>query len=372
MPTASTQPAVSRSLTAKLDWTLVLTVVALGLIGLLNLRSASLMTDASAHVSQLVWLVLGGVLCALVTAIDYRLLDRTAWLIYGVVVFLLVLVLFVGKEVNGARRWINLWAFTLQPSEIAKVGLIIVLARFFHRNRRPDGYALSDIAKPLLFLAVPVLLILREPDLGTALMLVFIFLTMVFLERLRRRTWIVLLAALSLSVPSVWFFGLRDYQRDRIETFLNPDKYKFSKGWQARQSQIAVGSGRLTGKGYMGSTQSFGRFLPETRTDFILATYAEEHGFFGCLVLLGLYFFLVAWAIQIAHHAKDRFGAVMAVGVAGMLFWHVVVNVGMVVGLLPVVGVTLPLLSYGGSSVITVLIGIGLLLNVSMRRSPYA
>jgi len=371
VPASSSSHHVNRPLTAKLDWPLLLTVVALALIGLLNLRSASLMTDATAHVSQLVWFVLGGVLCALVTAVDYRVFDRLAWLFYGGVVFLLLLVLVVGKEVNGARRWISLWAFTLQPSELAKIAVILVMARFFHRHRRPDGYSLRDIGKALIYLAVPVLLILREPDLGTALIVVAIFLTLVFLERLRRKTMIVMVVALAVSVPSVWFFGLREYQRDRIETFLHPEKYKFSKGWQARQSQIAVGSGRLTGKGYMGSTQSFGRFLPETRTDFILATFAEEHGFLGCIVLLGLYFFLVAWSLQIAYHAKDRFGGVIAVGVAAMIFWHVVVNIGMVVGLLPVVGMTLPLLSYGGSSVISVLVGIGLLLNISMRRSPY-
>ena len=371
MADSATPHHVARPLAAKLDWPLLLTVVAIALIGLLNLRSASLMTDTTAYVSQLVWFVLGGVLCALATAVDYRVFDRLAWLLYGGTVFLLVLVLFVGKEINGARRWISLWAFTLQPSELAKIALIIVLARYFHRTRRPDGYSLRDIAKPLIYLAIPVALILKEPDLGTALIVVFIFLTLVFLERLRRRTWVVMVVTLAVSTPSVWFFGLRDYQRDRIETFLHPEKYKFSKGWQARQSQIAVGSGGLTGKGYMGSTQSFGRFLPETRTDFILATFAEEHGFIGCAVLLGLYFFLIVWASQIAAHAKDRFGGVIAVGVAAMIFWHVVANVGMVVGALPVVGMTLPLLSYGGSSVITVLVGVGLLLNVSMRRSPY-
>ena len=362
---------VSRRLSAKLDWTLILTVGALALIGILNLRSASLMTDASAHVTQLVWFVVGGVLCALVSAVDYRVFDRLAWLIYVAVVLLLVLVLLAGKEVNGARRWISLWAFTLQPSEIAKVGLIIALARYFHRTRRSEGYSLRDLLRPALIVLVPVALILKEPDLGTSLILVFIFLSLLFLERLRRRTVVALIVLLATAVPTAWKFGLEDYQRERIETFLNPEKYKFSKGWQARQSQIAVGSGQFSGKGYLASTQSFGRFLPETRTDFILATYAEEHGFVGCLLLLGLYFFLIAWAVQIGYNARDRFGAILCVGIAAMLFWHVVVNVGMVVGLLPVVGVTLPLLSYGGSSVLTVLIGVGLLLNVSMRRYTY-
>jgi rod shape determining protein RodA len=358
-------------LRAKFDWVLLLTVIALAVVGILNLRSASLTTDTSAHVTQLVWFVVGGVLCALVTAVDYRLLDRFAVPFYVLVLGLLLLVLIIGKEVNGARRWISIFTFTLQPSELMKLALVLVLARYFHRTRRSEGYSLRDLIVPALLLALPVVLIVKEPDLGTALMLVFIFLSLLFLERLKRRTRLVIVIGVALAGPMVWQFGLKDYQRERIETFLQPDRDRFNTGWQARQSQIAVGSGRFSGKGYMGSTQSFGRFLPETRTDFILATFAEEHGFLGCLVLLSLYFFLIAWALQIGFHARDRFGAITCVGVAAMLFWHVLVNMGMVIGLLPVVGVTLPLLSYGGSSVITVLMGVGLLLNVSMRRHSF-
>ena len=360
-----------RRLSSTLDWTLIGAVGLLALIGLLNLRSASLMADATAHVTQLVWFVLGGVVCALVTAVDYRLFDRMAWLIYGVVCGLLIAVLLFGKDVNGARRWIEVAGFTLQPSELAKIAVIVAVARYFSRTRRPDGYSIRDLLVPGGIVGLPVLLIVREPDLGTALIVLFIFLTLLFLERLKSRTWIILLLGLITTVPAMWKFGIKDYQRDRIETFLEPAKHKFGKGWQARQSQIAVGSGGLSGKGYLGSTQSFGRFLPETRTDFILATFAEEHGFLGCVLLLGLYFFVVLWATQIGHNARDRFGAILSVGVASMLFWHVVINVGMVIGLLPVVGVTLPLMSRGGSSVLTTLIGVGLLLSVSMRRHPY-
>ena len=281
---------------------------------------------------------------------------------------LLVVVLIWGKRVNGAQRWLEFAGFTLQPSELAKVALILGIARYFSRRRRPEGMTLKDLIAPAAVVGLPVLLILKEPDLGTSLILLFIFLTLLFLERLKRRTWVALVLGLALAVPGMWTFGMKDYQKDRVETFLQPEKHKFGKGWQARQSQIAVGSGGLSGKGYMASTQSFGRFLPETRTDFILATFAEEHGFLGCVVLLGLYFFVVVWATQIGHNARDRFGAIVSVGVAAMLFWHVVINVGMVIGLLPVVGVTLPLMSRGGSSVLTVMIGVGFLLSISMRR----
>ena len=360
-----------RRLSTKLDWTLIGAVTVLALLGLLNLRSASLMTDASAHVTQLVWFVLGGVVCALVTAIDYRFFERTAWFIYAMTVLMLVVVLVFGKEVNGARRWIEVAGFTLQPSELAKVAVIVATARYFSRTRAQDGLSIKDLIVPLGVVAVPMALILREPDLGTALIVLFIFLTLLLLERLKPQAWIALAVCVATALPTMWYFGLKDYQKDRIETFLQPEKHKFGKGWQARQSRIAVGSGGLSGKGYMGSTQSFGRFLPETRTDFILATFAEEHGFLGCVVLLGLYFFVVVWATQIAHNARDRFGAIISVGVAAMMFWHVVINVGMVIGLLPVVGVTLPLMSRGGSSVLAVLIGVGLLLSVSMRRHAY-
>ena len=355
------------NLSREFDLSLLLAGALAILFGITMIYSAS--SPSAVWKSQATYGVIFLLLAAAIVYIPDKVLYGVAYPLYGVSILSLLAVLAWGT--GESARWLSLGSVSVQPSEFAKVALIIAVARYFSRNRRPEGYTLRDLLMPAFLVGLPMLLIVKEPDLGTSLILLFIFLTLLFLERLRTRTWVVLIVGLATAVPAMWGFGLRDYQRDRIETFLQPDKHKFGKGWQARQSQIAVGSGGLSGKGYMGSTQSFGRFLPETRTDFILATFAEEHGFLGCVVLLGLYFFVIVWATQIGYHARDRFGAIVSVGVAAMMFWHVLINVGMVIGLLPVVGVTLPLMSRGGSSVLAVLIGVGLLLNVSMRRHPY-
>ena len=360
-----------RRLKENVDWGLVLVTVLIALLGIVNLRSASLVADSTAYITQIVWVILGGVFAILVAAIDYRHYERYSHIIYGICVLMLVLVLIIGREVKGSSRWLGFWELGVQPSELTKIAMILVTARFFAGARRPEGYSLKDLAPAIGTLMVPAVLILLEPDLGSTLVVVFIFASLLFFERLQRRTWLVLSAATLVSIPLMWYFGLHDYQKERILSFLDPDRYKLGSGWHARQSVIAVGSGQFTGKGYLHSTQTWGRFLPETRTDFVLATYAEEHGFLGILVLLALYFFLIAWALRIASTARDRFGALVAVGVAALIFWQVLFNVGMVVGMLPVVGITLPLMSYGGSSLLTVLIGIGLLLSVSAHRHVY-
>ncbi len=362
---------VIRKLREEIDWTLVLVTGLLCLVGIVNLRSASLVADSSAYVAQIVWVVFGGVMAALVAAIDYRQFERFTELFYAICLGLLVAVLILGREVNGSTRWLGVWEFGIQPSEPAKLAIILVTAKFFAGTRRPEGYSLKDLTRPFIQVGIPALLIVMEPDLGSAVILLLIFASLLFFERVRKEAWIAMIIAGAISAPLMWFFGMHDYQRERILAFLDPEHSKFGSGWHARQSVIAVGSGEFLGKGYMHSTQTWGRFLPETRTDFVLATFAEEHGFLGVIFLLGLYFFLIAWALHIASTAKDRFGALVAVGVAAMIFWQVLFNVGMVTGMMPVVGVTLPLLSYGGSSAITILTGIGMLLSVSTRRYIY-
>ncbi len=363
-------PAI-RKLREEIDWTLVLTVGLLALVGVVNLRSASLGGESSAYVAQIVWLVLGGVFAALLAAIDYRHFERFAEVFYLGCIAMLVLVLVLSREVNGSARWLGVWEFGIQPSEITKIAVILSVSKFFAGTRRPEGYSLKDLTSPLALVGVPAFLIMLEPDLGSAVVVLLIFGTLLFFERIRRKAWVVMLSVTAVSVPMMWFFGMHDYQRERVLSFLDPERSKFGSGWHARQSIIAVGSGGFTGKGYMRSTQTWGRFLPETRTDFVLATYAEEHGFLGVLFLMGLYFFLIAWALHIASTSKDRFGALISVGVTALVFWQVLANVGMVLGIMPVVGVTLPLMSYGGSSVLTIMLGIGLLLSVSTRRHIY-
>jgi len=252
-----------------------------------------------------------------------------------------------------------------------KIFLVIALAKYLHNDPKTEVRTLKDLVIPGLILAVPMGLILAQPDLGTAMICAFIFGTVMVLTNLRLRSLVTLLSAFVLSAPLTWTYLLRDYQRERLTAFLNPEDVLLDSGWHAHQSLVAIGSGRVFGKGFMQGTQNQFRFLPDQQTDFPFTVWAEEQGFVGTMVMIVLYLFLVLWGLKIASQAKDRFGAVVAVGVSALIFWHTVINIGMVSGMLPVVGVTLPLFSYGGSSVLTIMMGIGLLMNVSMRRFTF-
>jgi rod shape determining protein RodA len=294
---------------------------------------------------------------------------RGAYVFYALVVLLLVATALKGRVVMGARRWLAIGPLNLQPSELAKIAVTMALARWFHMDasKRKDGYGLLGLVIPAVITLVPALLILKQPDLGTALIVVAVGATMIVFAKVRWQALVtvgvVVLAGAVFAYPH-----LKPYQKKRIETFLDPQGDARGAGYHATQSMIAVGSGQGLGKGWGQGTQTYFSFLPEQHTDFIFSVWAEEHGFVGCLLLVALYFALVTSAVEICGGARDRFAAFLAVGLTGMLFWHVFINVGMVIGVLPVVGVTLPLMSYGGSSVLTVFTGIGLLANVGMRR----
>lgn len=350
-------------------WPLAGLVLAIGAIGIWNLASASRSAHAPVWIAQSVFMGVGIVAALGVTLFDYRAYRRASWVLYGLVVALLGAVFVVGRTVMGARRWIGLGGFNLQPSELAKIAVIMALASWFHLDsaRRKEPLGLLGIAIPLGITALPALLILKQPDLGTALVVLSIGGTMLLFARVRWKT-LAVLAGVAVLGATLAYPYLKPYQRKRVETFLNPEGDALGAGYHAMQSKIAVGSGQTFGKGWAQGTQSYLSFLPEQHTDFIFSVFAEEHGFIGCLLLLALYFGLVTTAVDIAGNARDRFGHFLAVGVSAMLFWQTVVNIGMVSGVLPVVGVTLPLLSYGGSSVISTFLGIGLLANVGMRR----
>jgi len=257
----------------------------------------------------------------------------------------------------------------LQPSELAKIAVIMALAAWLEwdAERRKGRLGLVGLAIPLGITALPAALILKQPDLGTALVVLSIGCTMILFARVRWRTIAVLVGVAAIGATFA-YPHLKPYQKKRVETFLNPEGDALGAGYHAMQSKIAVGSGQAFGKGWGQGTQSYLSFLPEQHTDFIFSVWAEERGFLGCLVLLLLYFALVTISVDIAGNARDRFGHFLAVGVTAMLFWQTVVNIGMVTGILPVVGVTLPLMSYGGSSVLAIFCGVGLLANVGMRR----
>jgi rod shape determining protein RodA len=353
------------------DWPLFVTTAAIAVVGVVNLYSATSAAGLSlrdVYLQQIYWLTLGGGAAVLVAAIDYRHLERYGWVAYGIGLVLLALVFLLGRDIRGSQRWIPIGGFSLQPSELMKLFFIIALAKHLHNDPRTEGRTLKDLVIPGLILSAPLLLILKQPDLGTALLLVFIFATIMFLTHLKRRSLITLVVSLAICAPLTWTYLLHDYQRERLTSFLDPEQDLLDAGWHAHQAKVAIGSGGFSGKGFLQGTQNQHKFLPDQHTDFPFPVWAEEQGFLGSLLLIFLYTVLILWGLKIASEAKDRFGAVVAVGVSALIFWQTVINLGMVCGMLPVVGITLPLFSYGGSSVLTIMMGIGLLMNVSMRR----
>lgn len=363
--------ALARGLRDQFDWPLFVTVAAIATMGVTNLYSATSAGGPATldlYIQQIYWLTLGAGAAVLIAAVDYRHFERHAWVAYGAGMVMLVLVFLLGREVRGSQRWIPIGGFSLQPSELMKLFLIIALAKYLHNDPKTEGRTLKDLIIPGCILAAPLVLVLKQPDLGTAMILVFIFSTIMFLTQLKLRSLVTLVASLALSAPLTWQYLLKDYQRQRLISFWQPEKDLLGSGWHAHQAKVAIGSGGVWGKGFLQGTQNQHRFLPDQHTDFPFPVWAEEQGFMGAVLLLFLYLFIVLWGLKIASQAKDRFGAVVAVGISSLLFWHTIINLGMVCGLLPVVGITLPLVSYGGSSVLTILMGIGLLMNISMRR----
>ena len=353
------------------DWALFLCACVLAVIGVINLYSATSVSKAAlseVYIQQVYWLVLGGILATVVAAIDYRHFERLGYVLYGLGIILLLLVFVLGKDIRGSSRWIYIGSFSFQPSEFMKLFLVIALAKYLHDDPKSEGRRLVDLLIPTIIAAVPMVLILKQPDLGTALILGLIFATICLLTKIQWRSIVTLIVSAAIALPLAWSYVLKDYQKKRITDFLNPDANILGSGWHAHHARIAIGAGGVVGEGFMRGTQNQYLFLPDQHSDFPFAVFAEDWGFIGCVLLVLLYAFLVLWSLRIAATAKDRFGAVLAVGVGALMFWHAFFNLGMVTGILPVVGVTLPLFSAGGSSVLTIMIGIGLLMNVSMRR----
>ena len=352
---------------ARFPWHVVFIVLSICAIGVWNLASASRSEPNPVWISQLTYMGLGAFAVFVLSFMDYRRFQSLAWVFYALCIVLLVLVFLKGKTVMGARRWIGLGPVNMQPSELAKIGVVLALARWFHGDVRKDGYGLQHILVPVAITLVPAVLTLKQPDLGTALVITSIGGTMILFAGVRWKTLLLVVGGV-VALAAFAYPHLKPYQKKRVETFLNPEGDVLGAGYHATQSMIAVGSGQGTGKGWGQGTQTLLSFLPEQHTDFIFSVYAEEHGFLGCAILVLLYYLLVTSGLTIAGNARDRFGHFIAIGVTGMLFWQAFINIGMVTAILPVVGVTLPLMSYGGSSVVAVLLGVGLMLNVGARR----
>ncbi|MEZ4527766.1 MAG: rod shape-determining protein RodA [Desulfobacterales bacterium] len=360
-----------RRLVLCFDWGLLILLLVLCALGLTILFSA-VSTDPgpflkTLYFRQWIWYCAGAAVMTAVFLTDYRKADSWAWFLYTGAMLLLAAVLVMGKYAGGSRRWLVFGPLTLQPSELAKIAVIIVLARCYSRRIRSAGLTLSDMALPAILTLIPFCLIVKQPDLGTAMIVLLIAASLTMFMKIEKRTFAILTFLSALAAGTGWFF-LKDYQKQRILTFLNPEHDPLGAGYHIIQSKIAIGSGMLTGKGWRRGTQNILSFLPEQHTDFIFAVLAEEWGFAGGIFLILLFLVLVIWGLNIAYQCRNPFGTILAVGATSIIFWQAVINLAMVMGLLPVVGVPLPLVSYGGSSVMTIMICTGLLMSISMRR----
>jgi len=362
---------IDRRLLTNIDWMLAGLVLAVCLLGILNIYSATSpykLVATPYYIKQFYWLLVGIFIALMACTVDYHILEDFSYWLYGAVIILLVVVLVVGRRSMGATRWLNLGLFNVQPSELMKIVIIITFARFFNNFQSIGGLSVRDMLFPLGILLIPALLIMKQPDLGTAVLVILIALSMSVYRGLR---WSTVVTFVLVTVPVAWLgwsHFLRPYQKNRVLDFLNPERSRLGSGYHIIQSKIAVGSGGFLGKGFVKGTQAQLRFLPEQHTDFAFSVFAEEWGFVGCLVLILLYLSLVLWGLNIARRCNDRFGALLAVGVTSMLFWHIVINMGMVIGLFPVAGGPRPFVSYGGTDLFTPMVGIGILQNISMRR----
>ncbi|MDD3539477.1 MAG: rod shape-determining protein RodA [Candidatus Caldatribacteriota bacterium] len=353
-----------------IDYTLIFLVLALCLLGLLVIYSTThteIINEETIQFTkrQLLYILVGLFLCFIVATIDYHQLEKIAIPIYILSIIMLVYVLLFGKTTGGARRWINVAGFDFQPSEFAKIALIIFLADFLSRQKDKLSNFLYFLL-PFLFTGVLMLLITKQPDLGTAIVFLAIVLFMIYVAGIEWKYILMISLLLVASFPVLWSF-LKDYQRKRIIFFLNPDLDPLGAGYNIIQSKVAIGSGGLLGQGLFSGIQSQLKFLPAQHTDFVFAVIGEELGFLGALLLLSLFILLLWKGIKIAQEAPDLLGTFLATGVVAFMFFHIFINIGMVMGLVPATGLPLPFISYGGTFMITNFIGIGLLLNIHLR-----
>ena len=351
----------------RLNWLMVVLVCTVGAVGIGMLISASGGDTEPWAARQIVWFGAGLLVMLTVALIDIGFWLRAAYTIYGLAFALLVGVELLGAAVMGAQRWIDIGVIQLQPSELMKIALVLALARYFH------GIALESLGRirtyipPLAMILAPAAMILRQPDLGTALLVVLGGGIMLFLAGLKAWKIGVAVAVALGSGPVAWQF-LHDYQRERILTFFNPEADPLGAGYHILQSKIALGSGGLLGKGYLQGTQSHLNFLPEKQTDFIFTMMAEELGFFGVTAVLLLYLAIATYGVVMSCRSSNHFGRLLGMGVTVTFFFHVFFNIAMVIGLIPIVGLPLPLISYGGSSMLSLMLGLGLLMCVHVHR----
>lgn len=352
---------------AAVNWLMVLLLVAIASVGFAMLYSAANGSFSPWAYRQAIRFGIGLTVLLTVAMIDIRFWMRGAYLIYGAVLLLLFGVEVMGEIGMGAQRWIDLGLFQLQPSELMKIALVLALARYFHGLTWDEVGNPLNLVPPLLLIAMPVVLVLRQPDLGTALMIIMGAGGTFFLAGVRIWKFLTLIGIAVAAIPIAWQM-MRTYQQQRVLTFLNPESDPLGSGYHILQSKIALGSGGMFGKGFLQGSQSHLNFLPEKQTDFIFTMLAEELGMVGGLALIGLYVLVIAYGFAIALRARNQFGRLLALGITTTLFLYLFINVAMVMGLIPVVGVPLPMISYGGTAMLTIMLGLGMVIGVSVHR----
>ncbi|MBI5096893.1 MAG: rod shape-determining protein RodA [Nitrospirae bacterium] len=366
---------IKKSAIALFDWTAFAIIIFILITGVLTIYSATYMNTggntAPLYLKQIGWIITGMLFLFAGASIDYQTISKYAYPLYALSLILLILVMFIGSSGFGAQRWLSIGGLTFQPSELAKLATALALTRYFSDYPARYGYTVKELLFPGGLIAVPVLLVLKQPDLGTGLIITFVSLILIYLVRVRSRFFGFSTLLVLMLFPFAWHIlweNLKEYQKTRLLTFINPAADPTGTGYHVIQSKIAIGSGGFWGKGILESTQSHLNFLPARHTDFVFAVFAEEWGFFGVLVLLLLYVALISWGFDVALKARDRLGMLMASGIISIFALYCAINIGMTIGIVPVVGIPLPFMSYGGTSLITTLFSLGILFNIKKKR----
>lgn len=368
---------MQRDLNKKI-WFCSVMIISIGLITLFSATHDNVRVTQEIFYDQVYCALAGIVIMYLFGKVDYRRFYDGAYVFYFLNIFLLLWVMFMGRHALGARRWLQIGGLSFQPSEIAKLSLILVLGRYFSNLKPMLSFGLLSkthaflrhLVIPLVITGALMILIFKQPDLGTSLMFLGIFITMVFVSGLEYKIFFGFILVCLMAAPFAWHI-IKPYQKDRILVFLNPNIDPLGAGYTIIQSKIAIGSGQIFGKGWLAGTQNQLNFLPERHTDFIFSVVGEEWGLIGTMSILCLYFILIMTSLQIASQVKDRFGTLVAVGIVSILTLQVVINMGMVMGLFPIVGIPLPFLSYGRTSFINFAVMMGFLLNLSKKRTIF-
>jgi len=368
---------VKRDLGKKI-WTYTILIILIGLVALYSASYENVRVHQGIFYDQLFCAAVGLMIMYLLGRVDYRKFHDVAYLFYFLIILLLIFVLFGGRYALGARRWMEIGGLSFQPSELMKLALILALGRYFSNHRPTLSFSFfsrtqvlyKDLIIPFFITLIPMFLIFKQPDLGTSLLLFGIFFIMIFTTTLEYRYLFGFLGICLGLIPFAWSI-LKTYQKDRLLVFLNPNIDPLGAGYTIIQSKIAIGSGQIFGKGWLAGTQNHLNFLPERHTDFIFSVIGEEWGIIGALLIVAIYFLLIICSLNIANQVKDKFGMYVTMGIVAILTLQVVINVGMVLGLFPIVGLTLPFVSYGRTSFVIFIIMMGFLLNLSKRRTIF-